>query len=60
MEGVRRTRKRNIMQAFEVTKLEILPRTVTFTPGQLLSDEQHRKNVQPIHEFSQKNITVLM
>lgn len=60
MEGVRGRRKRNIMQAFKVTKLKILPRTVTFTPGQLLSDEQHRKIYSDTHELSQKNMTVLM
>lgn len=50
-------RKRNVMQALRVSKLEAVSRTVTFSPRQHLSDEQHRPNVQQCMESEKQDST---
>lgn len=60
VERIRGRKKRNIMQALEVSKLGVLFRTVTLTPRQLLSDAQHGTDTQQSRwAQSQNNTTVL-
>lgn len=52
-----REEEKNVMQALRVSKLEAVSRTVTFTPRQHLSDEQHRPNVQQCTESEKQDST---